>query len=125
MRRIVPLALGFWVSGAVASPPNGLDPQSRVADWFRSLKQPQTGLGCCSVADCRTATFRINEAGQYEVWIEDKWRLVPPNSVVRRESNPTGLPVVCYHRVPDWDGAHGTGYDRLEIRCFVPYRPVS
>lgn len=93
------------IGAAVARPPPGADPS--LAPWFRSLKQPANGFGCCSDADCRTVDYRIN-GDHYEVFIKrgddaesfpagtDKWVTVPPDTILRHISNPTGRAVACW-----------------------------
>lgn len=80
-------------AAAVAKPPAGTD--LSLAPWFQSLRQPGTGVSCCSVADCRTTDYRT-EGDHYEALIDDKWMRVPPDKVLQRIDNPTGRAVVCY-----------------------------
>lgn len=97
----VGLAVGLAVGQtAVAAPPEGFDPA--LVPWFESLRQPGTGAGCCSIADCRTAEFRQDRDG-YEVLIDGRWKLsvpfwlrVPPNRIIDRTDNPTNRAVVCF-----------------------------
>jgi len=90
---IAVVALGSLAGMAKADPP----PNSNMslAPWFRSLKQPGTGMSCCSIADCRQTDFRI-QGGQYQALIEGQWRPIPPAAILRRTDNPTGRAVVCY-----------------------------
>lgn len=85
--------VGWWAGVAEANPPPDAD--MSLAPWFQSLKQPGTGMSCCSVADCRPTDFRI-QGGQYQAFIEGQWRPVPPTVVLRRTDNPTGRAIVCY-----------------------------
>jgi hypothetical protein len=48
--RAAAIAMTFAAS-AGAAPPNGVDPDSPLAQWYRSPHTPDTGLSCCSVAD--------------------------------------------------------------------------
>lgn len=94
MERLVLFALiGLLASPAFARPPPNAD--MSLAPWFQSLRQPHTGMSCCSVSDCRQTDFRI-EGGQYEALIDGQWRRVPPEVVLQRTDNPTGRAVVCY-----------------------------
>jgi len=95
--------LGFISEAARAAPPENSDPA--LAPWFQSLRQPGTGISCCSVADCRVTDYRTNAVG-YEALIDEKWLPVPPDRILQHISNPTGRAIVCYHP--------GTG-----ILCFV------
>ena len=78
---------------ALAAPPENVDPA--LSGWFRSLRQPGTGISCCSMADCRTTDYRMTEEG-YEALIDGEWRPVPPERVLDHTENPTGRAVVCY-----------------------------
>lgn len=86
-------AMGIFAAAAEAHPPAGAD--MSLAPWFQSLRQPGTGMSCCSIADCRPTDFRIRN-GQYQAMIGGEWRPVPPSAVLRRTDNPTGRAVVCY-----------------------------
>jgi len=78
---------------ASASPPDNAD--ATLAPWFQSLRQPGTGISCCSMADCRVTEYRTNGVG-YEAFIDDKWLAVPPDRVLQHTDNPTGRAIVCY-----------------------------
>jgi hypothetical protein len=88
---------------ALAKPPPDADPA--LAPWFHSLHQPDTGISCCDLADCRPTDYRT-VADHYEVYVGDEWRAVPPNKVIKRLDNPTGHAIVC------WTPLNG-------IMCFV------
>lgn len=96
------MLLGFGGT-ARAAPPENADPA--LAPWFQSLRQPGTGISCCSIADCRVTDYRTNGNG-YETLVDEKWLSVPPDRILQHISNPTGRAIVCYHP--------GTG-----ILCFV------
>lgn len=83
--------ISTWAYGA--APPENADPA--LAPWYRSLKQPGSGVSCCSIADCRPVDYRTDN-GAYEVFIDDKWRTVPPDKVLQQMVNPVGRAVVCY-----------------------------
>jgi hypothetical protein len=84
------IAQATW-SGA--QPPEGSDPY--LAPWFQSLRQPGTGISCCSIADCRQTEYRTGQNG-YEALIGDQWVAVPREKVLDHTENPTGRAVVCY-----------------------------
>jgi hypothetical protein len=88
---------------AQADPPPNADPA--LAPWFQSLHQPDTGISCCSIADCRTTDYRTS-GDDYEVLIDDKWTVVPKAKILHHIDNPVGRAVVC------WTPALG-------IMCFV------
>jgi hypothetical protein len=81
--------------GAIASaaPPDNAD--GTLAPWFQSLRQPGTGISCCSMADCRATEYRTSAVG-YEAFIDDKWLAVPADRVLDHTNNPTGRAIVCY-----------------------------
>ena len=88
---------------ATAAPPPNADPA--LAPWYQNLRQPQTGVSCCSIADCRATDYRTT-GDHYEVFIDDKWTVVPADKILQRIDNPVGRAVVC------WTPALG-------IMCFV------
>jgi len=102
---MIPLGLGTLLLSAWvrAAPPADADPA--LSPWFQSLRQPDTGVSCCSVADCRPVDFRTS-AGGYEVWIDERWQRVPPEKVLQRADNPVGQAIVCWTKL-------------LGIMCFV------
>src|SRR5215212_9154635 len=57
-----------------AEPPTNADPALRP--WFESLKQPGTGVSCCSISDCRPVQYRLASDG-YEALIDSGWVRVP------------------------------------------------
>lgn len=88
---------------AKADPPPNADPA--LAPWYQGLRQPDTGVSCCSLADCRATDYRT-EGDQYEVLIDHKWTIVPKDKILQHIDNPVGRAVVC------WTPALG-------IMCFV------
>jgi hypothetical protein len=103
---VIRLALTVLLLGmahfALAAPPENADPA--LAPFFQSLKQPDNGIGCCSVADCRHPESR-QVADGYEVFIDEKtfglgapnvWLPVPAKKILQRADNPTGRPVTCW-----------------------------
>ena len=97
------LAALLAASPVNAAPPENADPA--LAPWFQSLRQPETGMSCCDIADCRPTEYRT-VGDQYEVWIEDQWLPVPPRKILQRADNPVGRGIVC------WTKQRG-------IMCFV------
>lgn len=93
-RILIVIAALISLSGsAVARPPANTD--LRYEPWFESLRQPGTGMSCCSIADCRPTEFRI-QGSHYQALVKGKWEDVPPSVVLRRTNNPTGRAIVCY-----------------------------
>jgi hypothetical protein len=96
-------ALGAAASDA--APPENADPA--LHGWFESLKQPGSGVSCCSIADCRPVEYRL-VAGGYEAFLDTKWVHVPDDKVLHGLSNPVARGIVCRSPIS------GT------ILCFVP-----
>jgi hypothetical protein len=93
IRFIVPAAAGLIAVAAVAKPPSDAD--YSLAPWFQSLRQPGSGVSCCSLADCRTTDYRT-DGNHYEALIDGRWLVVPQDKILKRVDNPTGRAVVCY-----------------------------
>ncbi len=87
------LLLLAGIAAARGAPPENADPS--LAPWFQSLRQPGTGISCCSIADCRTTDYRTTARG-YEALVDGRWLAVPPDRVLQETENPTGRAVVCY-----------------------------
>jgi len=102
---VLVLVMAFSPRVGKAEPPADADPALRP--WFESLKQPGTGVSCCSISDCRPVQYRLAPDG-YEALVGSMWVHVPDDRVLRRQQNPLGRAVLC--RSP----ASGT------IFCFVP-----
>lgn len=88
-----------------------VDPATR--QWFRSQKNPKTGILCCSEADGTYAEEDIRD-GNYWVRFEARgqtidWMEVPDDTVIR-DPNKNGAPVVWW-----W-------YEKgqIKIRCYSP-----
>jgi hypothetical protein len=82
------------VTYGFAAPPPGADPNSDMARWFQSLRQPGTGSSCCSLSDCRLTDYRAGASG-YEAMVAGRWIAVPQDKILRGITNPTGRAVVC------------------------------
>jgi len=90
------LACAITAAPSRAAPPADADPA--LAPWFNSLRQPGSGISCCSIADCRPAEYRVVD-NHYEAFIEGEWRAVPPDKVLTRADNPTGRAIVCWTKL--------------------------
>lgn len=94
MRRFfLILGLSLIASTSWARPPENADPN--LAPWFQSLRQPDNGASCCSMADCRAVDYRLT-ADSYEVFIDNRWIVVPEEKILQRVDNPIGRAVVCW-----------------------------
>ena len=87
------VAVLAYASCAKAAPPPNADPT--LAPWFQSLRAPDTGVSCCSIADCRATDYRTT-GDHYEVLIDNRWLIVPRDKVLQRIDNPVGRAVVCW-----------------------------
>jgi hypothetical protein len=111
---------GFPIHGNAALPPNAT-PDPELQAWFQSLKQPLTGQPCCSISDCRFASFHMR-GGHYEIEIDQWTYVVPDQAILHPAPNPTGKAVVCY----SYDsGPLEVMEDSLRISCFVPPETLS
>jgi hypothetical protein len=99
IRELLVIAITTWAviligaKVALGAAPDGADPA--LAPWYQSLRQPGTGVSCCSIADCRTTDYRPRGDG-YEAMIDGNWVDVPPDKVLQHMPNPTGRAVVCW-----------------------------
>jgi hypothetical protein len=115
--RILPMALAATLlpcAIAVAHPPPNADPA--LHEWFESLKQPHTGVGCCAESDCRILTndqWRTTQNG-YQIRVRRFWINVPPDKVLQHQPNPTGSAVACYR-----EGYGPPTPAHIFIYCFV------
>lgn len=79
-----------------AQPPTHYNPALHA--WFESLKEPGTGIGCCSESDCHILTpeeLKQTKDG-YQVRVRNLWIRVPPDKILEHQWNPTGGVVACY-----------------------------
>jgi len=93
------------IAASDAAPPENADPA--LHGWFESLKQPGSGVSCCSIADCRPVEYRLVADG-YEAYLDTKWVHVPDEKVLHGIVNPVARGIVCRSPIS------GT------ILCFVP-----
>lgn len=69
-------------------------------DWYKELKQPQTGYSCCngrtntSEGDCRPTRAYVNDDGMWYALLNGRWVPVPPR-VVLKELAPDGASHIC------------------------------
>jgi hypothetical protein len=72
-------------------------------DWYRELKQPDTGYSCCSgttngiEGDCRPTRAYLTEDGQWRALVDGQWVLIPPR-VVLKQLAPDGRSHICASR---------------------------
>jgi hypothetical protein len=75
------------------------------AEFFQGLKQPDTGISCCSISDCKR-TEADWRSGQWWAKVIDQWTPIPPGKVLTNKSI-DGDAYVCSNSARD-------------IYCFVP-----
>ena len=85
--------------------------QSPLKPWFNSLQSPETGMLCCSEADCKRTEATIVGDRYRAALPNGQWVDVPPQIVITNRGNPTGEPILC--AMPYQDGTY-------QLRCFVP-----
>lgn len=90
---------------AIAAAPGYARAENARAAWFRSLKQPMTGMSCCAMADCHQTTADWRGDGWW-ARIEGQWTPIPRGKLLDKTSI-DGQAYVC------------TGPMRT-IYCFVP-----
>jgi hypothetical protein len=103
---------------ANAMPPPGQPVDLEMHSWYESLKQPDTGAGCCSIADCRPYDSRV-VGDHYEILDHGRWLSVPNAAVVHRE-NKAGTAVACLQT--RWNYGFGPPPANFSPRilCFIP-----
>jgi hypothetical protein len=69
-------------------------------DWYKDLKQPQTGYSCCNGrsnstdGDCRPTRAYLNDDGMWYALLDGRWVPVPPR-VVLKQLAPDGSSHIC------------------------------
>jgi hypothetical protein len=95
-------------AAASAALPAGQPVDPEMSKWYQSLRQPNTGAGCCSIADCRSYDSRMIK-DQYEILVHDRWFAVP-NAVVLRQENKAGSAIACLRTLWNHSFAPAPGY---------------
>ena len=111
--RMWPVVLLLTVSSSVAEPPPGIDAEGPIHSWFEH-QHSVSGEWCCKLADGKILSdseWRIS-GGHYDVWLSNKWRLVPSSALRSPEGgpNPTGHAIVWWKRFEH----------EVIILCFAP-----
>jgi hypothetical protein len=119
MSRVVALAL-LLASPAIARQPAGMAPDPGLHAWFESLRQPNSGLPCCSISDCHFVVCAVR-GDHYEIIVGGDHYTVPTVTIVSNVENPTGKAIACYTFAPVLQGE--LPKDIVDILCFVP--PLS
>ena len=113
-RLALPLmaAMILAAGSAFAAPPDGTDPNSPTAQWFRGLVRGD-GIECCAESDCRPAAAGelIEKDDGLDILINGEEQKVPESKIVRRDENPVGRSIVCRTR----------SAQSSILYCVVPY----
>ncbi len=72
-------------------------------DWYRDLKQPETGYSCCNGTadgrdgDCRPTRAYLTDDGTWRALVDGHWVQVPPRAVLKQLA-PDGNSHICASR---------------------------
>jgi hypothetical protein len=55
------------------------------ASWFKSLKQPGTGISCCDISDCKRTSADWRD-GQWHAVVNGEWTPIPPEKELDKKS---------------------------------------
>lgn len=104
-KTLVVLAVLAATSAASAEENRGL--------WFKSLKQPGTGMSCCDIADCHRsdAEWRGGSSGQWWAVVQGRWTPVPREKELDNKASIDGDAYICSSQYPS---------SSPMIYCFVP-----
>ena len=70
------------------------DGHAQHHDWYRELRQPDIGYGCCSDADCRPVRAWLHDDGQWRAVVEGRPVRIPAARILDR-SAPDGGSHLC------------------------------
>lgn len=93
----------------------GPAPAQDRGSWFKSLKQPGTGVSCCDISDCKAVEARWQAGGWWMQLPDASWLEVPQAKVLQQPMSIDGEAYAC---TLVYDG------DTL-VRCFIPPSPGS
>jgi len=90
------LAAFLGIVWALTTAARGQEHQSR-ADWFKSLRQPNTGYSCCDISDCKVlqAGDVDWQDGGWKANVDGEWTSIPEEKILTDKMHPEGLGVVC------------------------------
>jgi len=99
---------------AVSARDDGRFAQSPHKNWVEGLRD-RNGVSCCDTADGYDVQWDIKD-GQYRVFIEGTWYVVPPTALLDNIPNRLGVARVWYA----WSVDNKYGNRTPMIRCFLP-----
>jgi len=79
--------------------------------WFKSLRQPATGLSCCDISDCKRTEARWEGNGWVAV-VRGVDRSIPGERVLQSPRSLDGDAYVC--------ASEGGKAETATIYCFIP-----
>lgn len=100
--RLLPVSLFLVAAGIAAAGPARAED---TGSWLRSLRQPDTGLSCCDISDCRQ-TEADWHSGQWWAKVDGQMTPIPKQKELQK-SSADGEAYVC------------AGQQR-KIYCFIP-----
>ncbi len=77
------LSCGVFLTGLAAT--TSIAPAADRGAWFKSLTQPDTGLSCCDISDCRRADADW-KGGQWWAVVEGQWTAIPHEKELSKQS---------------------------------------
>jgi hypothetical protein len=80
IRLILALALAMIAGGAGGQNAEHIQMYHDTPEkdaWFRSLRQPGSGVSCCSKNDCER-TDAVFSKGQWQAVVNGAWTVIPP-----------------------------------------------
>lgn len=100
-------AYALFIAPSLARPPANEQIDPATSNWYQSLRQPKTGGGCCTFADCRPTELRQSptDSSKWEAFISkelfgpdapDAWMTIPDDKIIQHKDNPTGRVVICW-----------------------------
>lgn len=59
-------------------------------DWYKDLKAPDTGRGCCSNSDCRPVRAYLHDDGQWRAIVEGRAVRIPAEKIIEQSAPDAG-----------------------------------
>ena len=86
---------------ALAQQGNHGEGHDKFHAWYQTLKQPLTGMSCCSGKDCRPTSIRRID-GMLEVEVDGEWIPAPRDRVLDAPSPDLGAHVCAAETARHW-----------------------